>query len=238
MAALYDCEITHVRREPVANRFTYRSPSWLVDLDEVPSLPVGLRWLARFDARDHFGTETTIRGGVDAFLASRDIEVPTGRVLMLANARSFGHVFNPLSVFWVYDVTGALAAVVAEVHNTYGDRHAYLLRPGADGRLDSRLAKQLYVSPFNPVDGEYRISISEPTDRVSVSIRLDRPGHTPFVATLNGTRRTSGRHLSLALRAATTSIRVTTLIRWQGVRLYLRGLRVEPRPVHARQEGV
>jgi len=239
MTALYDTEITHVRRAPLANRFTYTSRSWLVDLDDLPALPVGLRWLARFEARDHLGdAAATIRANADAFLRRNGIDEPVGRIVMLANARGMGHAFNPLSVFWAYDEADTVIAAIAEVHNTYGDRHAYLLQPGADGRVDTRLGKKLYVSPFNPVDGEYRMTVSEPDERVSVSIRLDRAGNTPFVATLNGRRRTSGGSLRLAILAATTSLKVTTLIRWQGVRLYLRGLRVEPRPVHARQEGV
>ena len=62
---------------------------------------------------------------------------------MLANARIFGHVFDPLSVYWCYDGTGQLGCVVAEVHNTYGERHAYLVHPGADGKAE--LGKQLYA---------------------------------------------------------------------------------------------
>lgn len=236
---VYDTVIAHARTAPIANRFRYTSRSWLVDLDDLPTLPLGLRWLGRFDARDHIGNpDRSIRDNVAAFLAGHGIDVGGGTLLMLANSRAFGRAFNPISIHWAYSPAGELLAVIAEVHNTYGDRHAYLLLPDTDGQVVSDVDKELYVSPFNPVDGEYRIAVSEPDNRVSVSIRLDRPGNIPFVATLNGTRRTSGSALGLALRAATTSIAVTTLIRWQGVRLYLRGLRIEPRPVHARQEGV
>ena len=69
---------------------------------------------------------------------------------MLANARVAGHVFDPLSVFWCFDSGGDLACVVAEVHNTYGERHAYLLRPDHTGT--ARTGKELYVSPFNDVE--------------------------------------------------------------------------------------
>ena len=79
------------------------------------------------------------------FLAEHDLDVAGGRVLMAANARAFGYCFNPISVFWCWDAAGDLAATVVEVHNTYGDRHAYLRPPrragsgdGAEG--DVRLA--------------------------------------------------------------------------------------------------
>jgi DUF1365 family protein len=235
----YDTVVTHARQAPIRNRFRYRTNAWLVDLDRVPRLPRGLGWLARFDSSDHLGTSSkSLRDNVTALLATEGIDLTGGRIVMLANARALGHVFNPISVHWCYAADGVLAAVVAEVHNTYGDRHAYLLRPDADGRVDQRLDKAMYVSPFNPVHGEYRIAVSEPAERVSVSVILEREGQAPFVATLQGTRRASRALLSTAVITATTSLRVSALIRWQGIRLFVRGLRIEPRPVHPAQEAV
>jgi DUF1365 family protein len=238
-ATTYDTVVTHARQAPIRNRFRYRTRSWLVDLDDVPQLPRGLRWLTRFDAGDHLGRPTeSLRDNVTTLLASNDVDVTGGRIVMLANARALGHAFNPISIHWCYDASDTLVAVVAEVHNTYGDRHAYVLRPGPDGRVDERLDKAMYVSPFNSVDGRYRITISEPADRVSVSVTLERDGQPPFVATLQGARRPGRPLVAAAVTSAATSARVSALIRWQGVRLFLRGLRVEPRPIHPAQEAV
>jgi uncharacterized protein len=235
----YRTAITHVRQAPLPNKFRYLSQSWLVDLDDVPALPVGLRWLARFDASDHLGSPAqSLRENITALLATHDIDLAGGRVLMLANARSLGHAFNPISVHWCYQADGGLAAVVAEVHNTYGDRHAYVLRPDTEGRVEERLDKAMYVSPFNPIDGRYRITVTGPTDRISVSVTLEREGQPPFVATLQGTRHPARSTIAAAISTAAISLRVSTLIRWQGVRLFARGLRVEPRPIHSRQEAV
>jgi DUF1365 family protein len=238
-ATTYRTVVTHARQAPVPNRFRYRTGAWLVDLDDVPTLPGWLRWLARFEARDHLGEpDETLRDNVVRLLATEGIDVNGGRILMLANARSLGHAFNPISVHWCYTADDSLAAVVAEVHNTYGDRHAYVLTPDETGRIDERLDKAMYVSPFNPVDGEYRISVSPPAERVTVSVTLTRPDQPPFVATLQGCRRRPRATVAAAVLTAATSARVSALIRWQGVRLYLRGVRVEPRPVHPRQEAV
>jgi hypothetical protein len=235
-ATTYATVVTHARTAPLVNRFRYRSSAWLVDLDKLPTLPVGLRWLARFDTADHIGApQQSLRDNVTAVLADEGIDVAGGRILMLANARALGHAFNPISVHWCYGADGALAAVVAEVHNTYGDQHAYVLRPGPDGRVDGHLDKAMYVSPFNPVDGTYRIIVSEPGPRLSVSVTLERDGQPPFVASLQGSRQPVRPLLRAALSTATTSLRVTTLIHWQGVRLFLRGLRVEPRPVYSQE---
>jgi hypothetical protein len=238
-ATTYRTVVTHSRSAPLRNRFRYKTGAWLVDLDRVPELPRGLRWLARFEAKDHLGEpDGTLRDNLVSLLATHDIDVAGGRILMLANARSLGHAFNPISVHWCYSAGGSLAAVVAEVHNTYGDRHAYVLTPSENGRVDEVLDKAMYVSPFNPVVGQYRITVTPPRARVAVSVTLIRDGEPPFAASLVGVQRTSDSLVGAAITSAVTSLRVTTLIRWQGIRLYLRGLKVQPRPVHARQKAV
>ena len=99
---------------------------------------------------------------------------------MLTNARVFGHVFNPLSVFWCLNDDGSQRCVVAEVHNTYGERHCYLLE--TDERGGVRTSKEFYVSPFNDLDGEYRMRLPLPDTALALSIVLARDGKAPFVA--------------------------------------------------------
>jgi hypothetical protein len=239
-AATYDGVTVHARTAPLANRFSYTTRPWLVDLNALPRLPRALTWLMRFDAADHLGDPAaTIRANIDTFLATEGIDLTGGRVLMLANARALGRVENPISVHWCYDAGDSLAAVIAEVHNTYGDRHAYLQRPDDGGHsVMQHVDKQMYVSPFNPVAGTYRISVSAPGDRISVAVTLERDDQAPFVATLQATRRPRRHPLAEALGTAAGSWRTSALIRWQGIRLFLRGLRIEPRPVHPSQKAV
>ncbi len=92
---------------------------------------------------------------------------------MLATPRSLGHSFNPLSVFWCTDLDGDLVAIIAEVHNTYGGRHCYLVRP--DGVGQAMADKALYVSPFFPVDGAYELQFSALGAPLDVRIALRRP---------------------------------------------------------------
>jgi uncharacterized protein len=232
---LYECQISHARTVPLRNVFTYRSYLWLVDLDRLPR--PGL--LSTFSAKDHLGDpHRGIRENLDRFLAARGVDLGGGRVLMLAHARVLGYVFNPLTVYWCHRPDGTLACVVAEVHNTYGERHAYLLHTDERGRAE--VPKQFYVSPFYPVDGRYRMSLPEPGDRLALSIALGRPGGEKFTAGLQGravpaTARTLA---AAALRHPWATAVVTARIRWQGTKLYLRGLRPVPRPVHQPQEGV
>jgi cyclopropane fatty-acyl-phospholipid synthase-like methyltransferase/DUF1365 family protein len=229
---LYEVEIAHVRSEPVRHDVRHRSYQWFVDLDDLPRLPLGLRSLARFDARDHFGDpRQSIRANVDAYLAANGIDLHGGSVTMLANARSLGYVFNPLSLFWCHDVSGALVCVIAEVRNTYGGRHCYLLHTDDSGRAETE--KVFYVSPFYPVDGYYRMSVPEPAERLALHITLHRPNQRPFTASVRGLRRpaTLRTVLATALRRPFETWRVRALITKHGIALWRKGLAIVPRPV-------
>ncbi len=201
--------------------------------------------LLRFEARDHLGDPThTIRDNVVDWVGGHGIDVSGDRIVMLANPRMLGYVFNPITVYWclrpeaalddtavgdrVFD--DAVRCVVAEVHNTYGGRHCYLLTPDAAGRAS--VDKALYVSPFNPVDGSYDMRFTVPTDLVHVGIVLRREGHVAFSATLNGRREpvTTSTTVRTLLHYPLGALRVTALIRYQGIRLFLRGLPVVRRP--------
>jgi len=220
--------IRHERRAPVHHRFDSRSYAWLVDLDDLPDHGP----LARFEARDHLGSpDRTIRANVDDFLTSQGIARPE-RVLMLANARVLGHVFNPLSVFWCYGADGRPGCVVLEVHNTYGDRHAYLVHPDEQGR--ARVDKEKYVSPFHDTSGWYDVHVPEPGHSVHVAVSLHPEHGTVFSASLRGRSRPAT--LPAVLRAAATRpcepLRVALRIRVQGIRLWLRRVPIQPRPVY------
>lgn len=238
-AAIYRTSISHVRRTPLHNAFTYRSYSWYVDVDALPVLPEPLRPLAAFTAADHLGDpDGTLRGNVERYLATQGIDLGGGRITMLASARVFGHVFNPLSLFWCHDAAGELRCVVAEVHNTYGERHCYLLETDGAGR--ATVPKAFYVSPFNDVDGRYRMKVPEPGDRLAVSIVLEREGQKPFIATMDGTRSpaTTANILAAAIAVPLAPLRVAAQIRWQGIKLWARRLPIIKRPHHPSQEAV
>ncbi|CDP88584.1 MULTISPECIES: DUF1365 domain-containing protein [Mycolicibacterium] len=228
--ALYRTRITHVRRAPVHHRFSYRGYSWYVDLDRMPRLPRWLGPFARFEADDHFpgAAKDSLRQRVDAFLRSRDVDLGGGRVTALLQARVLGYVFNPLSLYWCHDAAGALRYVVAEVHNTYGQRHAYLL----PAEQPASVPKRMYVSPFNAVEGHYRVLAPEPGEHLDVTISLHRQGHPAFVATLRGDRRPADLReiLRLQLSAPLAPLAGAIAIRVEGIKLWLRRVPVIPRP--------
>ncbi|WP_236567748.1 MULTISPECIES: DUF1365 domain-containing protein [unclassified Nocardiopsis] len=232
--ALYEATVRHVRVEPVRNAF-YDTYYWLVDLDDPPRPPRPLRALAGFRAADHAVPDDGAPAGADggtaalrAYLARHGVDLRGGRILMLAHARVLGHVFNPLTVYWCYARDGGPVRVVAEVHNTYGRRHRYLLDVDEWGRAET--GKTMYVSPFNAVDGRYRLSLPEPGERLALTVALHREGGLPFTASVHGVRHpaTTGSLLRRALRHPLAPLVGALRIRRQGVGLHLRGLPVRP----------
>lgn len=239
--SLVEGTVSHTRHTPLTHRFRHRHFQWLVDVDDLPRLPWPTSLLARFDAADHLDGGRLgggIRGDLDRFLAARGVSLPqNSRVLMLAHARSLGHVFDPLTVYWCIAPDGALLATVLEVHNTYRGRHTYLIQ--VDDRGRAAVDKAFYVSPFNDVSGSYDIRLVLEERRVAVAIRLNRDGTTVLDAAVAGRPipATTRALLSTTVRHAFMTHRVTALIRWHGVRLWMRRLPVVPRP-HRLEEAV
>lgn len=239
LPALVVGDVTHRRAGPVAHAFRHRTYQWLVDLDDVPVLPRPLRPLAEFASADHLGDPSlTIKANVEQYLAGNGVRLgPNSRIVMLANARVLGHVFNPLSVFWCFAGDGTLHCVLAEVHNTYGGRHVYLVQPDRTG--SARVDKAFYVSPFFDVSGSYVLHFDLRPDLVSTSVTLHRSGSVAFSATFRGQTRPATRRaiIGRAVRQPLMPQRVSALIRLHGVWLWLRRLPVTPRPGRAPQQA-
>ena len=238
LPALVEGTVGHTRRTPLRHRYTNRVYQWLVDVDELPRMPRLLRPFSTFSTADHIGDpDDTIRNNIERFCKAQGVDISGHRVLMLANARVLGHTFDPLSVFWAIAPDESLTCIVAEVHNTYGERHAYLLE--TDGRGRSQVDKAFYVSPFFTVDGAYDLQFTLTPRKVSSTIILRQGGEAVFSATFRGKPQaaTPGRLARLVITNPLMTQRTSLLIRMHGVWLWLRRLPVIPRPAHEPQEG-
>jgi DUF1365 family protein len=239
LPALVTGRVAHARRTPLTHDFRYRVYQWLVDLDALPTLPAWLRPFSTFRAADHIGDPNAdIRTNLERFCASEGVDVSGHRILMLANARVLGHIFDPLSVFWAIAPDGSLTCIVAEVHNTYGERHAYLLQTDEHGR--SQVDKAFYVSPFFTVDGRYDLRFELTPDVVSSTVVLRQDGAAVFSASFRGRPRpaTPGRLARLIVTMPLMTQRTSLLIRVHGIWLWLRRLPVVPRTARRSQEAI
>lgn len=233
--------VSHRRTRPFTYAFEHCTTMWLVDVAQAESaFPRWLRAFASIRPEDHFAPDDTrpLAQKVRGYLDAHDLPWTAGRVLVLANARSLGYVFDPLSTYFCFDHDGGLEGVLAEVHNTYGERHCYPLDV-ADART-ATVDKEFYVSPFFAVEGRYDIRTRITASCVAVGISLTQGDTTVFTAAVHGdlepaTRR---RVVGAVLRDPLPSQRVSALIRWHGVRLWLRRLPVIPRRPHPVPKGM
>lgn len=239
-------ETYHGRRGPVRNAFRYSIDYVLLDAEadlRGPRLFSRGRGnlMALFDS-DHGGPPGQGRGAlwVREVLAAHQIG-DCAKVSLLAQPRVLGHVFNPVSFWLCHDRAGRLTTVIAEVTNTYGDRHSYLCRHD-DGRTitrDETLAAQkiMHVSPFQPIEGGYVFRFDITDDQIGIWIDYSR-GNGGLMATLTGARRpiTNGTILRAALRRPFGSRRVLALIHWQALKLWWKGARFRPQPAPPAEE--
>ncbi|MGX0903811.1 DUF1365 family protein [Roseovarius sp. MBR-79] len=236
----------HGRKGAVENAFRYGVDYVLLDAEATPSAPRlfgrNRAGLMSLHDSDHGGEPGKGRGAlwVREVLAAHGLPAPA-RIELLAQPRVLGHVFNPVS-FWICrDEAGTVPVIIAEVTNTYGDRHSYLCHRDdhapimATDRLHAR--KCFHVSPFQPVEGQYEFRFDLRPDRIGIWIDLTA-GNGGVVATLTGPvtpLRLSG-IMGAALRRPFGSRRVLALIHWQALRLWWKGGRFRARPAPPKDE--
>ena len=238
-------ETYHGRRGAVKNAFRYSIDYVLLDADAAVKAP---KLFARNRASlmslqdvDHGGPPKAGKGAdwVREVLSAHDIHLD-GRIELLAQPRVLGHVFNPVSFWLCYDGY-ALKAVIAEVTNTFGDRHSYLCAHDdlrtitKDETLQA--TKLMHVSPFQPIEGGYTFRFDINATDILIHIDYSR-GNGGLVATLKGLRKplTNGSILKAAFRRPFGSRRVLTLIHWQALKLWFKGATFRPQPAAPSEE--
>jgi DUF1365 family protein len=239
--ALVRARVRHRRTRPFDYAFEHGTPMWLVDAAAPnAAFPRWLRPLASIRSEDHFAADDNgpLLTKVRHLLAAQGVEWTAARVLVLANARSLGYVFDPLTTYFCFDDGGNLEGVLAEVHNTYGERHAYPL--AVEGGRTAQVDKDFYVSPFFAVEGRYDIRTRLSDTDIAVAITLTQRGEPVFTGSVHGRLTPATRRSTLAAvaRNPLPSLRVSVLIRWHGIRLWLRRLPVVPRPRHQAPRGM
>jgi uncharacterized protein len=208
-SAIYEGWVTHRRLGRTPHEFRYRLSLPLFDLDELPELldPIPL-WSARR---------------------------PAGPVRLLANPRYLGLSFNPISLYFLHEGDGGVGAVIAEVTNTpWGERTTYVLDGSAErgDRLAGSFAKSMHVSPFQPMDQRYEISVTPPADGLAAQITSIEAGTPAFSAGMALRRRPMTREamLGLLLRRPAPTAMTLGRIYGQALRLWAKGAPRHPHP--------
>ncbi len=243
-SCLYFGRVMHKRLMPFRHRLDYGVFSLFLDLDELPVLSKRLRlfshnrWnLFSFVDRD-FGARDgkALRPWLEDRLAEAGIDLEGGPVRLLCFPRLLGYVFNPLTIWYCHHRSGRLAALLYEVHNTFGERHGYLIpvdqgrEPGAP--ILQSCDKNFYVSPFIGMVATYNFRLAEPGERLAVVIRQWTPEGELLVASQTGRRRPlNDNTLLLAFLAfPLMTLKVIAGIHWHAFKLWRKGAKLVSRP--------
>ncbi len=244
---LCDSRVVHRRYRPRRHQLQYRVYSLLIDLDELDALDQKLRLLSvnRLNLfsvleRDHgSGQSSGLKAWLLDTITGAGCQREVSQVMMLCFPRVLGYVFNPLTVYYCLDSDGDVQVIVYEVNNTFGGRHLYVIpteQPGAEV-ICQTAGKQLYVSPFNDVAGQYAFRVTAPGDTLTVGVSL-RVGGAPVLNALQ-TARTEllcDRTLWRAFyRMPFVTLKIIAGIHLEAAILWLKGLPIVPRSSNSMQ---
>ncbi len=227
--------VMHERHVQAHNRFVYptaflRLPLSRLDTLRVPLLGIERAGVFSFCNRDHGARDgSPLQPWIHALLRGQGLaEICDGEIVLQTMPRIFGFVFNPVSFWFCHDRAGVLRVVLAEVSNTFGERHNYLVhhpdqRPIVSGE-ELRATKCFHVSPFFPVRGEYRFRFEQRGAVHAVSIDLWDGDELQLSTRLSGRAEAlDGRAMRKWLaRQPFMTLGVVARIHWQALRLALR----------------
>jgi len=240
-------QVMHERFRPVRHRFVY--PVFCLRLNLARLAEAGNLWFG-VDRRRLMSLRTRDYGprdgsDLDQWMRAqlKEAGLPhDGEIWLQTFPRLFGFVFNPVSFWYCHDRHGTLRAVLAEVNNTFGETHRYLLS-GSEGQAitaDTRLvcAKAMHVSPFCEVRGSYRFRFRDTAETVMVGIDYD-DGNGPLINTAIGGKRrvlTAASALQALLAQPFMTVGIVVKIHWQAWKLWRRHVpffrKPEPAPNH------
>ena len=243
---IYEGFVEHIRVKPAYHRLRYPLYFYCIDLEELPEmdkrLPLfgynRLRPVSIHDADYLDSGAGPIKDKVMHLLGQSGLDGEVQRLCLVTQPRYFMGIFNPVSFYYCFGGEGTLKGVVAEVNNTFGERHVYVLKD-SQNQADPYPAvfttdKVFYVSPFNDVSGSYEMSFSEIGPEVEIHADLIRNGEKVFGAQLSGKARpmTTKEQLSMILRHPLIPRITMARIYWEAARLFfLRKLSYHPKPL-------
>lgn len=239
--------VVHARRVPVKNRFSYGIDYLL--LDETLLQPRAGPKLYSFDKPNLVSLYSSDHGvvGCDGVCGVRQLVKESGiddadRIALLVHPRYWGYTFNPVSFWLVYNSSEHLRAVVAEVHNTFGDRHAYLCcssEGSSDINRDELMVspKRFHVSPFFDIVGKYQFRFAIDDSRLAIHIQYDDGKGGGLSTSISGSYLpfTDRELVRALLRRPLGAMRTTALIHWQALRLWKKGVQYRKRPLPPEQ---
>lgn len=237
---IYSGKVMHARAAPIHHRWVFPFYFYAIDLDELPAIQQSVkgfgynRWKpVCLRDEDYLNGKGGFRERLSQHITTEGID----RIILITVARFMGKVFNPVSFYYCLDPSGSPVCMVAEVNNTFKERHLYIMPAGGTYPVTCSETKQFHVSPFNNMNGHYEFSFSEPGDNLNIEIKLIRDDTLIMTAAMwgNGKELTSSNLWKTVLRHPfTAALTMPRILRQAAILYYRKKLTVfrKPPPSH------
>ena len=234
-SSIYNGTVIHKRFKPKIHFFKYQVFSLLIDLSELKTLDQKISFfsynsfnLISFFDKDHGDRDgSSLIEWVKKNLKENKIISENIKIKLLCYPRIFGYVFNPLSVFYVYDKNEELISILYEVKNTFGEQHTYIFKVENNNLLQHNCEKKFHVSPFIEMDCNYFFRILKPTEKISVIIDQYQSNEKILYASQDGIRRdfTSSELIRSYLKHPLMTFKIIIAIHFEAFKLWTKGIR-------------
>ena len=235
-SAIYNGQVIHKRFKPKVHYFRYNVFSLLIDLSELETIDKKISFfsfnkfnLISFYEKDHGERDgSSLINWVNKNLEKNNISTQDIKIKILCYPRILGFVFNPLSVFYVYNSQNKLISILYEVKNTFGEQHTYIFKITKDENLvQNKCAKKFHVSPFIEMDCNYFFRLLKPGDKISVIIdQYDKEDKILF-ASQDGIRTefNSKELIKSYLKHPLMTFKIIIAIHYEAFKLWLKGIK-------------
>ena len=235
-SSIYTGTVIHKRFKPKVHSFNYKVFSLLIDLSEFDILDKNLKLFSynRFNLISFFNKDHGPRDGsslkkwVIENLKKNNLEFNDVQIKLLCYPRILGYVFNPLSVFYVFDKNQKLISILYEVKNTFGEQHTYIFKSDKDQNLIQHVCKKkFHVSPFIEMDCVYFFRLLKPGNKISVIIDVnDREGKILY-ASQDGTKSELNNNtlIKAYLKHPLMTFKIILAIHFEAFKLWTKGIK-------------
>ena len=235
-SSIYNGTVIHKRFKPKTHYFKYSVFSLLIDLSELETLDKKIKFfsfnkfnLISFFEKDHGSRDgSSLIKWVKKNLYENNIQYNNITIKLLCYPRIFGYVFNPLSVFFIYDNNEKLISILYEVKNTFGEQHTYIFKVENDSKLfQHNCAKKFHVSPFIEMNCNYFFRILKPAEKISVIIDQYQSNEKILYASQDGKRTdfTSLELLKSYLKHPLMTFKIISAIHFEAFKLWAKGIK-------------
>ena len=233
---IYNGKVIHRRFKPKEHYFKYNVFSLLINLDELETIQNKIKIfsynkfnLISFYDVDHGPRDgTSLKEWIIKNLKDIGIHDDKIKIKLLCYPRIFGYVFNPLSVFFVYDQKSKLISILYEVKNTFGEQHTYVFKTVDEKTIINNCSKKFHVSPFIEMECKYYFRALNPSDKISVIIdQRDNDGKLLYASQDGNSKEFNEKNLIISfIRHPLMTFKIIAAIHYEALKLWLKGVKI------------